>query len=88
MAYPVAPTYDIDVAEYGYNVTPSDTFNAATFPCPFKMFIVGGAGTLRYVDLGGNTVNLASVLAGSQYWIAGKWIMATGTTATGIVALV
>ena len=88
MSYPAMPSYQVDFPEFGYNVTPNDTFTAAGFPCPFKMIIVGGAGNVRYIDMGGNTVTLTGALAGYQYWLCGKQIMATGTSATNILALV
>lgn len=85
MSYPGGPSYQIDAAEYGYAVTPSDTVSG---PCPFKMLFCGGAGNITYLDMGNNVVTLTGCLLGTQYWICGKRVNATGTTATNIVALV
>lgn len=85
MSYPASPSYQVDFPEFGYNVTPSDTVSG---PCPFKMIYCGGSGSIAYVDMGNNVVTLAGCLVGYQYWICGKRINATGTTATNIVALV
>lgn len=85
MSLPAEPSWQLNTAEYGYAVVPSDTVN---FACPFKMLYIGGAGAVTYVDMGNNVVTLFGCLVGYQYWVAGKRINATGTTATNIVALV
>ena len=85
MPYPSAPSYQNHTAEFAYNVTPSDSVAG---PCSWKYLYVGGAGSVALVDMGGNTVSLASVAAGTQLLLAGKRVNATGTSATNIVALV
>lgn len=64
-------------------VTPSD---AAVLNC--KGFFVGGAGNVAIVPKNGSVaVTLTGCLVGHVYRIAAQKILATGTTATSIVAL-
>ena len=64
-------------------VTPSDTVNINTNT---HALLVGGAGTLSVVTEGGTTVSITAI-AGQLIPIAATRVNATGTTATGIVAL-
>ena len=65
-------------------VVPADTADLPDGPC--RGLHVGGAGTLRVTDGTGRVVDLVSVEA--QYHpIRVKRVHATGTTATGVVAL-
>ena len=82
--YPATPSFELSFPEYAYNVTPSDSVAG---PTPFRALLVGGGGTVSLVDLGNNVVSLV-VPAGTQLRLGGKLVRATGTTATGIVALV
>ena len=65
-------------------VTPSDT---ADLPSGVTRAVhVGNAGTLAVLDTKGNTAILQS-LDGQYHPVRVRRILATGTTATGIVAL-
>jgi hypothetical protein len=69
--------------ERAFAVTPSDT---TVIDC--EAFHVGTAGAVTVVPKrGGAAVTLAGCLAGQVYSIACAKIMATGTTASNIVAL-
>lgn len=48
---------------------------------------VGGAGSLHVLMLSGADVTFASVIEGQIYPLRVKQVFATGTTATGIIAL-
>jgi len=82
--YPAAPSFQLPLPEYAYNVTPSDSVAG---PTSFRALFIGGGGTVALVDLGGNVVSLVAP-AGTQLRVGGKLVRATGTTATNIVALV
>ena len=56
-------------------------------PHPTRAIYVGNAGTLRVRMLSGATVDFGSVQAGSVYPIRVRQVMATGTSAAGLVAL-
>ena len=77
------PTWENKPAQGHTPVTPSD---AAIFSPPFRMLFIGGAGTITVVSMAGNSATY-SVIAGYLLQVAGVRVMATGTTATGIVAL-
>lgn len=64
-------------------VTPSDTVDLTKIGCGF---VVGVAGNVTIVTLGGVAVQFQNVPVGFIYTVAFKRINATGTTATGIVA--
>lgn len=66
-------------------VTPSDS---AALASPARALFVGGAGTLTIDTTGGETsVLFSSVPAGATIILGVTKVHATGTTATGIVAL-
>lgn len=67
-------------------VTPSNT---ADLPNPgvSDALWVGGAGTLAIQGTDGQTVSIAAVAAGATLPIKVRRVLATGTTATTIVAL-
>jgi hypothetical protein len=65
-------------------VVPSD---AAPLAAPARALYVGSAGSLRVVMLAGQTVSFAGVQAGMVYPLRVTQVLATGTTAGGIVAL-
>ena len=68
------------------DVTPSDS--AAQFGAkPAAGFMCDVAGTIKFAD-GRGVVHTRTVLAGLIYPIAVKQVYSTGTTATGISALV
>jgi hypothetical protein len=66
-------------------VTPSDS--RAQYSSPPAGFLVNVAGTVQLVTPAGSIVQL-TCNAGVIYPIAFKWIKATGTSATGIYAMV
>lgn len=65
-------------------VTPSDSSDLAS---DSRSLYVGGAGTLRVTMTGGQVVNLTGISAGLVLPLRVRRVHATGTTATGIVAL-
>ncbi len=68
----------------GVAVTPSD---ATVYTPPLDALYVGGAGNLSVTGVDGASFTLNGVLAGTVYNIAVSKVLATGTTATNIVAL-
>lgn len=66
-------------------VTPNDSTDIPQ-GIPSIGVYIGGAGTMS-ADIGGVTVAFSGLLAGTVLPIAPSRIRATGTTATGIVAL-
>lgn len=69
----------------GRNVTPSDSAPIAGGGC--RAFYIGGDGSLAVTDLSGNNVTFAGLLAGTILPFGGTYVLATGTTATNIVAI-
>lgn len=65
----------------GKNVVPSD----ATL-LQFKNLYVGGTGNITYIDEAGTSVLITAIPVGTILPIRGTKVMATGTTATLIVA--
>ena len=65
-------------------VTPSDATDLTVMP---RAIYVGGTGNLALRMAGGQTVTLTGVQAGSLLPLRAARVLATGTTATGIVAL-
>ncbi len=83
------------MADYGTKITeqpfqrfaaiaPSDT---TPFVEPPESILVGGAGAITGIDMGGATVLLSGLLAGVVYHFKLAQIKATGTTATLLTAL-
>jgi hypothetical protein len=67
-------------------VTPSDS---APLPIASKALYVGGAGSIAIIAVNDTApVTLAGVPAGSVLRIRATQVMATNTTASGIVALI
>lgn len=71
-------------AEAGASLTPSDS---AMLPNATRAIYVGGGGQLRVTLVSGDTVTLNGVLAGMIYPLRVAQVLATGTTATGLVGL-
>ena len=65
-------------------VTPSDTVPLAT---DARGLYVGGAGNVQLVTSGGETVTFAGIPAGLILPVRVHQVLATGTTASSIVAL-
>jgi hypothetical protein len=64
-------------------VTPSDTVPFAT-AC--RRLWVGGTGAITFLTLSGASVTYTGVPSGSYLMVRATQVMATGTTATNIVA--
>lgn len=71
-------------ASYAATVTPSD---ATVFSSSTRGVYVGGTGDLAVTMEGGGAITFVSVLSGSILPIRCTQVLATGTTATAIVAL-
>lgn len=71
-------------AEGGFAVTPSDTLDLLRTT---RAVYVGTAGALRVTLLSGEVVTFSGVQAGVVYPLRLARVMATGTTAGGIVGL-
>lgn len=69
---------------YPYLVTPSDT---GTLPFLTRSFTVAVSGTVAILSEHGETLILPAMPNGFEWPIHAQQILATGTTATGIVAL-
>lgn len=67
----------------GAAVTPSDTADLAVAS---KRLYVGGAGAVKIVTVLGTTLTYAAVPAGTYLNVRAARVLATGTTATSIVA--
>lgn len=76
--------YDIVSAQGAAAVTPND---AADVPAPTKGLFLGATGNVRVDMANGNTVTFTALTGGIVHAIAVKRVYATGTTATGIIAL-
>lgn len=68
----------------GETVTPSDTQDLTNVS---RGLWVGAAGDVAVILLSGSTVTLVGVTAGTLIPIRASRVLATGTTATSIVAL-
>lgn len=71
-------------AEAGAAIVPSDSEPLAKVT---RAVYVGGAGNLHVVLLSGDTVTLIGALPGVIYPLRVEKVLATGTTATGLVGL-
>lgn len=71
-------------AEDGFNVTPNDGVDLAV---ETRALLIGGAGTVAAVMKSGASVSFTCV-AGQRLDVKVTRVLATGTTATGVVALV
>ncbi len=72
-------------ANHGFAVTPSD---ATPLDETSRALYVGSAGDLAVVMASGAAVNFAGIAAGTLLPVRVLSVMATGTTASDIVALV
>jgi ethanolamine utilization microcompartment shell protein EutS len=66
-------------------ITPSNTANLAGSP---RAIWVGGAGDVAVEMIDGSTGVLAGILAGTLMPVRVRKVLATGTTATGLVGLI
>jgi len=65
-------------------ITPSDTADLASAT---RALYVGQSGNVRLVTVAGQTVTFNNMLPGVVYPLRVARVLATGTTATGLVAL-
>lgn len=72
-------------ATEGVSVTPSDSADLSIGFC--RGILVGTAGSLSVIGTSGGTINFPTLIAGVIHPICATRIRATGTTATGIVAV-
>lgn len=72
-------------ASHAFNITPSDAANLANNT---RYVFVGGAGNLKVDTVGGETLMITGLTAGSVLPLRVKKVYATGgTTATNLVGL-
>lgn len=76
-------TSDFVTASNGANITPSDTVD---IPNPCACIYVGGAGNIRVIHAGNGFDKVYAVTAGQVLQVNASRVMATNTTATGLVA--
>jgi len=76
-------------AQGAIEVTPSDTVNIAfpTGTTESTWVYVGVAGAIKALMADGTTATFTNLLAGVMYPLAIKKVFATGTVATGVIAL-
>lgn len=67
--------------EFGALAVPSDTVDT---PQPFKVLVVTVPGFVTWLNNAGDSQIFNLSIPGQPYFILGKRIMSTGTTATGI----
>lgn len=79
-----SPDEAIHGASNGVDVTPNDA--AAIEPAPRGLW-VGTGGDVRVEWIGGNVTTMQNVADGTEISWQVNRVLATGTTATGIVAL-
>lgn len=65
-------------------ITPSDS---VALTVPARAFYVGGAGNVRVRMVSGAEVTFANVASGAIYPFRITHVLATGTTAAGLIAL-
>ena len=78
------PTTLTAPARDGQAGTPSDSVDLSTLP---RAVYVGQAGALALLLAGGQSVVLQNVPAGTLLPVRPQRVLATGTTASGVVAL-
>lgn len=69
---------------YAFTITPDDTADLAR---PTRGLMIAGAGDVTVVMEGGDTVTLPGLLPGVQYAVRVRRVLATATTASGLVGL-
>lgn len=68
----------------GVAITPDD---GTDLGFPIRGLMVGTAGDVAILTTGGDTVTLPALQPGAQYAVLARRVLATGTTATGLVGL-
>lgn len=69
---------------YAEEISPHDANELSSYS---RAIFVGGDGDLKLTTIGGSTVTLVAVKAGSILPIQAKIVFDTGTTATDLIAL-
>lgn len=69
---------------HAFSISPDDSADLAR---PTRGLMIAGGGDVALVTLGGDTAILPALLPGIQYAIRARRILASGTTATGLVGL-
>lgn len=77
--------YDISSGTGAVAVTPSDSTDLTRGAT--KGLYIGGAGNVAVITSGGDTVTFNAITIGNVHPISVKRVLATGTTATNIVAV-
>lgn len=73
-----------DPASLCRNIEPSDSIGLIEIS---RALYVGGAGSVRLMDASGNIATFDGVVGGSILPVRAQQVLQTGTTATGLVAM-
>lgn len=73
-----------DPASLCRNIEPSDSVALVEVS---RALYIGVAGTVRLIDASGNTVIFEGLVGGSILPVRAQHVLSTGTTASGLVAL-
>ena len=71
-------------AERAFAITGNDSTDLTVFP---RAIYVGGAGNVKVITLGGDTVTFSGVLAGTVIPVRVKRVFSTDTTATNLIGI-
>ena len=71
-------------AERAFAITGNDSTDLTIFP---RAIYVGGAGNVKVITLGGDTVTFSGALAGTIIPVRVTRVFSTGTTATNLLGL-
>jgi len=71
-------------AERAFAITGNDSTDLTIFP---RAIYVGGAGNVKVITLGGDTVTFSGMLAGTVLPVRVKRVFSTDTTATNLLGL-
>lgn len=74
--------FSTNTARHAAAITTSDTANNVA-----QAIYIGGAGNLAVITSGGDTVTFTNLPAGAIFPVSVTKVLATGTTATGLVGL-
>lgn len=71
-------------AERAFAITGNDSTDLTVYP---RAIYVGGAGNVKVITLGGDTVTFSGVLAGTVLPVRVKRVFSTDTTATNLIGI-
>ena len=71
-------------AERAFAITGNDSTDLTVFP---RAIYVGGAGNVKVITLGGDTVTFSGVLSGTVLPVRVKRVFSTDTTATNLIGI-